>query len=158
VDIEGLLRGTLDMVAAQAHARAISVNLAVEGTLKPVNLNRVQIQQALLNLFQNAIEALGRVRGRSRTLDVRCLADPGKEDLTIRVEDNGPGMELEHRRKIFTPFFTTRKHGTGLGLMIANLVLESHGGQITVESLSPFGTAFVIRLRYDGGQPGAKAP
>jgi signal transduction histidine kinase len=151
-DFEVLLRGTLDMIAGQAHAQAISVNLVMEGTLNPVRVNTLQIQQALLNIFQNAIQALVRVRGRPRTLEVRCIAIPGKEDITIRVEDNGPGIELDHRDKVFTPFFTTRKQGTGLGLMIASLVVEAHGGQITVEPLSPSGTAFVIRLRYDGGE------
>jgi signal transduction histidine kinase len=152
VDLDALLRGTLDMIAGEARARAISVNLVVEGPLNPVRVNTVQIQQALLNIFQNAIEALERVRGRPRTLEVRCIAIPGKEEIFIRVEDNGPGIEQDHRKKIFTPFFTTRKQGTGLGLMIASLVLEAHGGQITVEPLSPFGTAFVIRLRHDGDE------
>jgi signal transduction histidine kinase len=152
VDIEALLRGTLDMIAGEARARGISVSLAVEGTLNPVRVNTIQIQQALLNIFQNAIEALARVKGRPRTLEVRCIAIPGKDDITIRVEDNGPGIEQDHRNKVFTPFFTTRNQGTGLGLMIASLVLEAHGGQITVEPLSPFGTAFVIRLRHDGDE------
>jgi signal transduction histidine kinase len=152
VDLEVLLRGTLDMIARQTHEQAISVSLVVEGTLNPVWVNTVQIQQALLNIFQNAIEALARVSGRPRILEVRCIAIPGKQDITIRIEDNGPGIEQAHRQKVFTPFFTTRKQGTGLGLMIASLVLEAHGGQITVEPRSPFGTAFVIRLRHDGDE------
>jgi signal transduction histidine kinase len=152
VDVEVLLRGTLDMIADQAHAGAISVNLVVEGAPKPISVNTVQIQQALLNVFQNAIEALGRVRGRPRTLEVRCVANPGNDGITIRIEDNGPGIQLDDRRKLFTPFFTTRKHGTGLGLMIASLVLEAHGGQITVEPISPFGTVFVIRLHHEGDE------
>jgi signal transduction histidine kinase len=154
VDMEPLLRSTLDMVARKTRARKIAVTLVMEGTLKPVRVNAVQIQQVLINLFQNAIEALSRVGGRPRTLEVRCIAGQEKECLTIRVEDNGPGIELDDRKKIFTPFFTTRKHGSGLGLMIASLVLEAHRGRISVEPLSPFGTAFVIRLPYEGGGTG----
>jgi signal transduction histidine kinase len=148
VDLEALVRGTLEMVSRKARSRNISAAIVVEGTLKPVSVDAVQIQQTLLNLFQNAICALTYVEGRDRILEVRCIAGPGEEEVTIRVEDNGRGIDPEDRKKVFTPFFTTRKHGTGLGLMIASLVLEAHGGQIGVEPLSPFGTAFVIRLPY----------
>ena len=157
VDVVALVQRTLDMIAGKAHARKISLSLAVEGTPNPVSVNTVQIQQALLNLLHNAIEALGRVRGRPRTLHVRCIANQG-QDLIIRVEDNGLGIEPDDRKKIFTPFFTTRKEGSGLGLMIANLALEAHGGQISVEPLSPFGTAFVIRLPQDESGVAGQSP
>ena len=150
VDLEALVRSTLDIVARKARGRSITVVMVVEGTLKPVTVDAVQIQQALLNLFQNAICALTYVKGRDRILEARCIARPGEEDVTIRVEDNGPGVEPDVLKKLFTPFFTTRKHGTGLGLMIVNLVVEAHGGKINVEPLSPFGTAFVIQLPYGG--------
>ena len=119
--------------------------------MKPVTgMDAVQIQQALLNLFSECSGCAGAgARGGPCTLEVRCLAREGEEDVTIRIEDNGPGIEPENRKKIFIPFFTTRKHGSGLGLMIANLVIEAHGGQIRVEPVSPFGTAFVIRLPQD---------
>jgi signal transduction histidine kinase len=154
VDLEELLRRTVDMVSAKARARKVSITLVMEGTLGPVCVNSVQIQQALLNLFQNAIDALGRVGGRSRTLKVRCIARQEEKDVTIRVEDNGPGIEPENQKDIFKPFFSTRKHGSGLGLMIASLVLEAHSGKISLEPLSPFGTAFVIRLPYGGAGVG----
>lgn len=150
VDMEALVRSTLDMVSRKARARSITVVMVVEGTLQPVTVDAVQIQQALLNLFQNAICALTYVKGRDRVLEVRCIARPGEEDITIRVEDNGSGIEPDVLKKLFTPFYTTRKHGTGLGLMIVNLVVEAHGGKISVEPRSPFGTAFVIRLPYGG--------
>ncbi len=150
VDLEALVRSSLNMVARKALTRNIAVAVVVDGTLKPVTVDTVQFQQVLLNLFENAISALTYVNGRERTLEVRCIARPGEEYVTIRVEDNGRGIEPDDREKIFMPFFTTRKHGTGLGLMIASLVVEAHGGKISVEPLSPFGTAFVIRLPYGG--------
>jgi signal transduction histidine kinase len=152
VDLEALVRRALDAVSRKARARRIAVTVVVDGVLKPVAVDPVQIQQTLLNLFENAICALTYVNGRARTLEVRCIAGPGEEHVTIRVEDNGPGIAPDDRKKIFTPFFTTRKRGTGLGLMIASLVLEAHGGKIGVEPRSPFGTAFVIQLPYGAGR------
>jgi signal transduction histidine kinase len=151
VDLGLLLRSTLAMVESSARALDVSVELALERQPKPINANRLQIQQVLLNLFQNAIEALSRVNERRRALTVRCI--PSEEDgVTIRVEDNGPGIAQADRERIFDAFFTTRADGSGLGLAITRMVVEAHGGQISVEPLSPFGTAFVIRLPYDGGE------
>jgi signal transduction histidine kinase len=153
VDLEALLRSALAIVEPSARARDISIGLVMEGQLRPVRGNWLQMQQTLLNLFQNAIEALSGVKERRRTLTVRCT--PSKEEgVTIRVEDNGPGIASSDRKKVFTPFFTTRTEGTGLGLAITRLVVEAHGGKIDVEPRSPFGTAFVIRLPYDGGGAG----
>jgi signal transduction histidine kinase len=152
VDLEALVRRALDAVSRKARARRIAVTVVVDGVLKPVAVDPAQIQQTLLNLFENAISALTYVNGRARTLEVRCIARSGEEHVTIRVEDNGPGIAPDDRKKIFTPFFTTRKRGTGLGLMIASLVLEAHGGKIGVEPRSPFGTAFVIQLPYGAGR------
>jgi C4-dicarboxylate-specific signal transduction histidine kinase len=150
LDMEALVRRTLKIVARNARKHNISVAVVLEGTPKPVSANAVQIQQALLNLFQNGIEALSRVKGRPRQLEVRCISIEGEKYLTIRVEDNGPGIDPDVAKQLFTPFFTTRKQGSGLGLMISSVVLEAHNGQITVEPLTPFGTAFVVRLPYAG--------
>jgi signal transduction histidine kinase len=151
VHLEPLLRGALAIVQSGARAQDVSIELVVQGQLKPVTGNWMQIQQALLNLFQNAIDALSRVNGRNRTLTVRCTPSEGEEGLTIRVEDNGPGIASADQEIIFAPYFTTRAEGTGLGLAITRLVIEAHGGQVTVEPLSPCGAAFVIRLPYDEG-------
>jgi signal transduction histidine kinase len=152
IHLDELLRSALAVVQSSAHAQHVSIDLIVKGQLRPVTGNWMQMQQALLNLFQNAIEALSRVNGRHRILTVRCVPSEDEEGLTIRVEDNGPGIALADREIIFTPYFTTRAEGTGLGLAITRLVVESHGGQVGVESLSPSGTAFVIRLPYDYGR------
>jgi signal transduction histidine kinase len=151
MDLEALLRSTLALVRSNARARHVSTDLVVEEQLRPVRGNRLQMQQALQNLFQNAIEALSRIEGRRRTLTVRCMPSP-KDGVTIRVEDNGPGIALADREMIFDPYFTTRREGTGLGLAITRQVVETHGGQIGVEPLLPFGTAFVIQLPYENDE------
>jgi signal transduction histidine kinase len=151
VHLEPLLRSALAIVQSGARAQDVCVDLVVKGQLRPVTGNWMQMQQALLNLFQNAIEALGQVNDRPRTLTVRCAPSEDEECLTIRVEDNGPGIAPADREIIFAPYFTTRAEGTGLGLAITRLVVEAHGGQVGVEPLSPCGAAFVIRLPYDEG-------
>ncbi len=150
VDLGTLLRGTLTLVEDSARALDVSIELALERQPNPVRVNRLQMQQAFLNLFQNAIEAMSGVSGRPRILTVRCL--PSEKGMVIRVEDNGPGIAVANRERIFDTFFTTRREGTGLGLAITRQVVESHGGWIGVEPLSPFGTAFVIRLPYNNGE------
>ena len=157
-DMGALLNSTLAMVAGNARANDVLVELAVEGQPRPVAVNQLQMQQALLNLFQNAIEALSHSSAPHRTLQVRCMPwmdpeeDPGGDrGVTIRVEDNGPGIPPDDRERIFDVFFTTRAGGTGMGLAIARSVIEeAHGGRLDVEPRAPAGTAFVIHLPYDG--------
>ncbi|HKD48171.1 MAG TPA: ATP-binding protein [Rhizomicrobium sp.] len=147
-DIAALLHSSVALIANSARAQNVSIDVGVEGQPKHVNLNWLQMQQVVLNLLQNAIDALSQVGGRRRTLTVRCI--PGPKTVTISVEDNGPGVAPADRERIFDAFFTTRRDGTGMGLSIARTVVEAHHGWIGVEDRAPWGTAFVIRLPYDG--------
>jgi len=157
-DMGALLNSTIAMVAVNARANDVLVELAVEGQPRPVAVNRLQMQQALLNLFQNAIEAFSQSSEPLRTLRVRCLpwADHGGDlGVTIRIEDNGPGIPPDHQERIFDVFFSTRAGGTGMGLAIARSVIEeTHGGRLDIEPRAPAGTAFVVHLPYGGGAAG----
>jgi signal transduction histidine kinase len=150
VDPAKLLTGTLAMVASSARVQGVTTDLVVEDRVGPVAINLLQFQQALLNLLQNAIEALSHSEARRRILLVRCSRweDQG---IVIRVEDNGPGIAPADRSRIFDAFFTTRPEGLGMGLLIARSVIRAHGGRLDVETRSPAGTAFVIHLPY--GEP-----
>jgi len=147
VDPAVILRSTLAMVKSSARAQGVSVKLVIEGRPGLVVINRLQLQQALLNLFQNAIEALSHSQAQKRTLLVHCsgLEDRG---VTVRVEDNGPGIAPADRKRIFDAFFTTRPEGLGMGLVIARSVIRAHGGRLEVEPCSPTGTAFIIHLPH----------
>jgi signal transduction histidine kinase len=155
VDPAVILRSTLAMVASSARIHGISTDLVVEGRPGSIAINALQFQQAMLNLFQNAIEALSHSDQRRRNLLVRCWDDQG---VVIRVEDNGPGIAPADRKKIFDAFFTTRPEGLGMGLVIARSVIRAHGGRIEVEPRSPAGTAFIIHLPYGEQHPGGAAP
>jgi signal transduction histidine kinase len=148
IDAVSMLQGALALIANRASTERVSVELRVEGKPGLIIVNKLQVQQALLNLFQNAIDALSQSDLQHRMLLVHCSRweDQG---LVIRVEDNGPGIALGGDKSVFETFVTTRPDGTGLGLIIANTVIRAHGGSLEVEARSPKGTAFTIRL-HDG--------
>jgi nitrogen fixation/metabolism regulation signal transduction histidine kinase len=99
-----------------------------------------QMRQALINLIQNGLEAAGQT-GR-----VRVEAGTAGGEILITVADTGPGLSAEQRSRLFTPGFTTKTRGSGLGLTIVERIVNEHGGAITVESGAGSGTAFRIRL------------
>ncbi|HET7083450.1 MAG TPA: ATP-binding protein [Rhizomicrobium sp.] len=140
-----ILQSTLALIESSARMHNVSVKLMVEGQPGPIAVNRLQFQQALLNLFQNAIEALTQSNERRRVLLVRCCRGENGE-VVIRVADNGPGIAPVVRNKIFDAFFTTRPEASGMGLLIARSVIRAHGGKLAVEAHSPVGTVFVIQL------------
>ncbi|RKG49290.1 histidine kinase [Corallococcus sp. AB011P] len=110
-----------------------------------------QLKQVLINLVQNAVQALGPQPGR---ITVRTekperfgdLRSAGGEFVEVRVSDNGPGIPADQQPHIFVPFFTTKQKGTGLGLAICQRIVKNHGGSISVQSKVSEGTAFIIRL------------
>mgnify|MGYP005713293889 FL=1 len=106
-----------------------------------------QITQVLINLIHNAIQATGKVEQKQKNIiEIRASADDEQAFITIR--DNGPGIEPENLSRIFDPFFTTKEvgHGMGLGLSICYRIVESHNGQITVDSDPGEFTEFLISL------------
>jgi signal transduction histidine kinase len=113
------------------------------------------MQQVFLNLFMNAADALSAVAGRPRYL--RVQSSHGDIGIVIRVENNGPSINLDDEGQIFDPFFTTKERGMGMGLSICRSVLVAHGGTIQVEPVTPSGVSFEILLPSDGGAQPAPA-
>ena len=124
---------------ARAGAR---VETAIEGTVR-FRADRQLLGEVIANLVSNAIE--------SRDLPVRVVlgASARGGTVSLRVEDDGPGVPEDRREAIFKPFFTTKGTGTGLGLAICRKIVEEHGGSIVVESASSGGARFLIRLKRD---------
>ena len=106
---------------------------------------RVQLQQVLLNLVMNAIEAMSAVNGRERELTIRAGQIDAK-NLEIIVEDTGCGIDPVDYDRIFNTFFTTKQHGMGMGLYICRSIVDAHGGRLWASPRSPFGTAFHLML------------
>jgi signal transduction histidine kinase len=117
----------------------VQVKLELAPSAPEVEADADQIKRVLLNVINNALEAMGETGG---TLRLSTLCDPG--GVVIRVEDDGPGVEDVER--IFEPHYTTKVKGTGLGLAIARQIVEEHGGTIHAESTPGRGTSVHIRL------------
>jgi two-component system NtrC family sensor kinase len=129
----------------QAAFKDIRVDTDLDPSIPEQMLDKGQIQQALINLIFNAVEATpegGRINVRSEFL-------PGKKAVQVDIKDNGAGIAKDQLDKIFEPFFTTKESGTGLGLSITHGIIEQHGGTISVQSTVGQGTRFVIQLPTD---------
>jgi len=124
----------------QVHSKPIQVELIRDDQLPPIEHDAGQIHQVLLNLLLNAIQAIdtsGTVRVELSKLD---------EHAVIKVTDSGQGISPENLANIFRPFFTTKGHGTGLGLSLARRIIEDHGGRIEVRSWMGKGSEFTLLL------------
>jgi signal transduction histidine kinase len=111
-----------------------------EGTL-PVEGDRIQLQQVVLNLILNAVEAMGSVQERPREL----LISTGKtqaNSILVGVRDSGPGIDPEHVERVFDAFYTTKQSGVGMGLSICRSIVEAHGGRLWAEANESRGGAF----------------
>jgi signal transduction histidine kinase len=103
------------------------------------------LQQVILNLVMNAVEAMSSVTGRERCLTIVSSLVP-QASVTMTVADTGTGIDPAHLDRIFDPFFTTKSNGMGLGLSICRSIIEAHGGALRVAPASPFGTVFHLTL------------
>jgi PAS domain S-box-containing protein len=140
---------TLSSVIAQAHnlmaeeaaRRRVSLNIDIENNLPRVAFDHDQIQQVLVNLIRNGMEAMDSAAG-NRALGMRVRQ---KGDVVqTEISDCGRGIEVPDR--IFEPFFTTKEHGRGMGLTISRSIVESHGGRLWLEKNEPHGATFIFTL------------
>jgi PAS domain S-box-containing protein len=145
VDVRLLVSKILGLAHGELASHQIVLRNEMGERLPEVMAARVQLQQVILNLIMNAIEAMSSVTGRERRLTIgSCLDQSGT--LTITVEDTGIGIDPAHIDRIFDPFFTTKAHGMGLGLSICRSIIEAHGGKLSVSPRTPFGSSFCLSL------------
>jgi two-component system nitrogen regulation sensor histidine kinase NtrY len=148
----------LNLVLAEALAlynglfRQIQIEQKFVPGLPPVRVDLEQIRRVVINLVDNAIEALGgsaagpRPSGEPPTIVVETRHDAGNGVARILVSDNGPGISVADREKLFMPYYSTKRRGSGLGLAIVRRIIAEHGGSIEVEDNVPNGTVFTIDL------------
>jgi PAS domain S-box-containing protein len=142
VDINDVIREMVIMLRNDANRHSITIRTDFAEGLPKVMADRVQLQQVLMNLMLNGMEAM---RGISGELGIRSqLADDG--ELLISVIDTGVGLPTENADQIFNPFFTTKPQGTGLGLAITRSIVEAHGGRIWAAANSGGGATFHFNL------------
>ena len=137
---------------ARQELRSNSIVLATQlsNDVPPVLGDRIQLQQVLLNLILNAIEAMSAVKDRPRELTITSRLD-GPDGVLVQVRDTGPGLAREHEDRLFEAFYTTKAEGLGIGLSISRSIIEAHGGQLSAAQNAPHGAIFRFTLPVQEG-------
>jgi two-component system, LuxR family, sensor kinase FixL len=128
-----LVQDVSKLIEIDARDNDVDLELDIGPGLRPVSLDFVQIEQVLLNLAHNSIEALRDKHGGPRQVRITALQQSERQML-VSVEDTGPGMDAEQLQLIFTPFYTTKRDGMGMGLSISRTIIEAHGGKLWAAS------------------------
>jgi NO-binding membrane sensor protein with MHYT domain/signal transduction histidine kinase len=144
VDVNEVIEEMIVLLRGEAARYSISVGRELAANLPPVMGDRVQLQQVMMNLMVNGIDAMKAVDG-TRELAVRSQRD-GNERVLVSVSDTGVGLPPGQGEQIFDAFFTTKPHGTGMGLRICRSIVESHGGRLWAANNSPRGATFCLTL------------
>ncbi|GAB4262331.1 MAG: hypothetical protein Kow0092_12600 [Deferrisomatales bacterium] len=140
-----VIEQSLFLVKKQAKSQGIAVRLDLGSEAPRVLGDPEKLKQALLNLYLNGLQAMGRGG------ELRVAAEVSQGEVRVRVEDSGPGVPPQERDRIFEPFYTLRPGGTGLGLSIAHTIVSDHGGRIELESAPGQGATFTVVLPALGG-------
>ncbi|HEU0008659.1 MAG TPA: ATP-binding protein [Verrucomicrobiae bacterium] len=138
--LNDLVRETVELLRPEIENRGVTIKLQLARRLPPAPLDPAQIKQVLVNLVKNAVQAMT----RGGTLTVQT--DPGVDGVVMTVADTGGGIPQEQINRIFEPFYTTKKKGSGLGLMIVQRIVREHKGRIELESHVGQGTVFRVWL------------
>lgn len=133
------------LIQGEFRAYDVALELDLLENVEPIKGNRVQIQQVVLNLIRNGLEAMHAVNSRRRILRVSSRIET-QECIAIAVADSGVGIEPANIDRIFSAFFTTKPEGTGIGLSICRSILEAHGGRLWAAPNFPYGTILHIAL------------
>jgi PAS domain S-box-containing protein len=142
--LAGVINEARNLMADEAVRRRVRMDAKVDRDLPLIAIDRVQIQQVLVNLMRNGMEAMDSVEG-DRVLGI-CVRQLG-EVIQTEISDRGRGIEFPER--IFEPFFTTKEDGMGMGLAICRSIVESHGGRLWAEKNEPHGATFIFTLPVD---------
>ncbi|BBM89720.1 hypothetical protein COTS27_01427 [Spirochaetota bacterium] len=138
---------TLDLLRAKLEDKKIKTTLSLAPKLKTTLLDKNLIEQLLLNIIENSIEAIEeKGSDENKLISIETTEQP--DHLTLTIKDTGIGMKEEHLAKIFNPFYTSKKMGTGLGLSIVSRIMREHNGEIIVESRAGTGTKVILEFYH----------
>jgi PAS domain S-box-containing protein len=157
LDINIVIRETLGLIRSELHLHDIALETKLSGGLAPVMGDQAELQQVILNLVMNAIEAMSAAFNAPRLLCVRSQ-DDGLGAVLIAIEDSGPGVAPEAMDQLFEAFFSTKPGGMGMGLSICRSIVHAHGGCLWVSPASPRGAVFQFTVPIAAGVGGSTAP
>lgn len=146
-DLQSIIRETVDLVEPDAHKHGLSIHLDLGQGLAPILADKIMVQQVVLNLIRNGIAAMQDDGASGRQLSVTTLREGAY--IETRVIDQGCGIAPEHVEKIFTPFFTTKSDGMGMGLNICRSIIEFHGGRLWADANPAGGAIFHFTLPFE---------
>jgi C4-dicarboxylate-specific signal transduction histidine kinase len=145
VDLNEVIREMIVLLRGETTRYSTSVRTELAADLPQVMGDRVQLQQVLMNVMTNGIDAMKHVDG-TRELAIKSQRAENRE-VVVSVTDTGVGLPPQQAEQIFNAFFTTKSHGTGLGLRISHSIVESHGGRLWASDSPPRGASFHFTLR-----------
>jgi C4-dicarboxylate-specific signal transduction histidine kinase len=145
VQVNEIIRETAALAESQAKSSNVSVTLDLAPELPQVHADDIQLQQVILNLLTNGMEAMASITQRPRKLLIRSQRE-GSDQIRVAVQDTGIGVSREVMARLFEPFFTTRSKGMGMGLAISRSIIEAHGGKLWAESNGAQGATFQFTL------------
>jgi signal transduction histidine kinase len=151
VDVNRIVSGVLRLLHEELKTHGVVARVELAADLPRVMGHRGQLQEVLVNLVQNAIEAMETVRAGHRRLWLKTERH-GDDAIVIEVKDSGPGIDPANLNGIFDAFFTTKSRGTGLGLAICRMIIERHGGQLSASSDGTHGALFLSVLPVQTGR------
>jgi PAS domain S-box-containing protein len=141
VDINEVIREVIELTGGEAEKNGTSTQTALMEGLPHIEGDRVQLQQVVLNLIVNAVQAMGAVAEGPRELFI-TTAEAEPNSVLVAVKDTGPGLAPDSLQHVFAPFYTTKPDGLGMGLSICRSIIEAHGGQLWVTANAPCGSIF----------------
>jgi C4-dicarboxylate-specific signal transduction histidine kinase len=146
VEINDAILEVIALTHSEAANNSVSVRTQFAEGLPRVQGDRVQLQQVMLNLIVNAIQAMSGIGERARELQISIDAVPSEGGVRVGVRDTGPGLSPESLSRLFEPFYTTKPEGMGMGLSICRSIIEAHGGRLWAIPCEPQGALFQFTI------------
>jgi C4-dicarboxylate-specific signal transduction histidine kinase len=138
LDINGAILGVIGLIQSEVVKNGVTARMELAESLPHIQGDRVQLQQVILNLMINSIQAMSDLAGGERELHV--TTEPIlSEGVRVAVRDTGPGFSAENLQRLFAPFYTTKPNGMGMGLSICRSIIEDHGGRLWASRIKPQG-------------------
>jgi signal transduction histidine kinase len=152
-DLNDCIRDALGIIGPEARSRRVALTANQETGVLPVRADPVHLQQVVLNLAINGMDAMQNGPPDARAMEIRTVRT-GTSEVTVTVSDTGTGIPEDRLKGIFEPFYTTKAQGTGLGLSIAHTIVKTYGGKIWAENRQGGGAVFRFTLPLAQPQPG----